>query len=247
MKRAGGRADFFSLAVALLLGCLPALGIADLGVPAGRWAEDDPYPAPTRSATATALPDAEGLLPPPVEGSPTLMPLSQAPAGDLLLALDGELRAGDAAALAARAAADRRPLLLLPWGPWDSEGAIALDPPRARSLLEGLLAGPDGVTRLQGIFHLPSPSGDGACAEVLLHRFPGSAALPAEAGSEPEVEEPGGPPPDSVGPEAAAWRFCRARGETDWTWEAWRSGPYHGLVRRLAARHPGAPYRVLRP
>lgn len=247
MKRAVGRGDGTRVVWALLLGCLPALGIANLGVPAGRSAEDDPYPAPTRSATATALPDAEGFLPPPVEGAATLTPVSQAPAGDLLLALDGELRARDAAALAARAAADRRPLLLLPWGPWDSEGAIALDPPRARSLLEGLLAGPDGVTRLQGIFHLPSPSGDGACAEVLLHRFAGSAALSLEAIETPDAEPVGGPPPDSLGPEAAAWRFCRAADETDWTWEAWRSGPYHGLVRRLAARHPRAAYQVLRP
>jgi len=247
MRRALGRGDGILVLWSLLLGCLPALAITEPGAIVGRGAEGEPYPAPTRPPTATPQPDAEGFLPPPVEGLSVFAPLGQAPAADLLLSLDGELRAGDAAALAMRAAADRRPLLLLPWGPWDSEGAVALDRPGARAVLEGLLVGRDGLTRLQGLFHQPSPSGDGACVEVLVHRFPGRASLPDEAGGEPIDGEPVGPPMDGPGPEAAAWRFCRAGAETAWTWETWRSGPYHGLVRRLAARHPGAMYLVLRP
>lgn len=271
MKGVSSRADGLLWRITVLAACLlfpPTWGLAagrgrqpDIGSgttglrPSGLPQGEGAYPAPRLDPTTTPTPDAEGYLPPPAGPPLALASLEQTPVADLLLDLRRRLAIRDVAGLAARSGGERRPLLFVPWGPWSSEGVDSLDPATARTLLAGLLDGSGASPRLQGFFHLPSPSGDGSCAEVLLHRFTGSVAWPpaptppmGQAEAVPtETGGIGGPPPAGLGPEAAAWRFCRALAEADWTWEAWRSGPYHGLVERVSAHHPGAPYWVLRP
>lgn len=206
------------------------------------------YPEPIPPPSPTPPADADGFLPPPIALSHVRSPLALAPGADLLLDIDRRLAARDAAGLAARAGSERRPLLLLPWRPWDSEGVAALDPRMAETLLAGLLSEPAGMPRLQGLFHLPSSSGDGGCVEVLLHRFGGSMAWPGSATAQPPAtEDVGGLGAAEPVQEAAVWRFCRGLQEPDWTWESWRSGPYHGLLDGVAERHPGALYWLLRP
>lgn len=252
-------------AAILLVATLVAVGAAALGA-AGPAASRRPptadgaggsglglrgshaYPEPILPPSPTPPADADGFLPPPIALPHIRAPLERAPGADLLLDLDRKLAARDAAGLAARAGSERRPLLLLPWRQWDTEGVAALDPRMAETLLAGLLSEPAGVPRMQGLFHLPSSSGDGGCVEVLLHRFGGSMAWPGSATAPPPAtEDVGGL--DASGPvqEAGSWRFCRGLQEPDWTWESWRSGPYHGLLDGVAERYPGVLYWLLRP
>lgn len=251
---AAANAMLLSLLAAPLLG--PSDPMVD-PVPARGTFRDSAYPPPPPPGPSpTPTPDADGLLPLPADLPQRRLPLAEAPAADLLQPLARALAAGDAASLAQRAGSARRPLLLFPWGPPEGEGVDALEGPAdLRAGLDALLVDPTGRPKIQGLFHLPSPVDDGACATVLLHGFPADAAWPAPT---PSALPPAGPPP-AAGPllpavprpllldaDAAAWRFCRGAADADWHWDSWQAGPYYGLLQRLAERHPGTSYLGLR-
>lgn len=238
-----------------LLGLVAAAGLALAGPAASRAplrGGDPAYPPPPPPLPSpTPQPDGDGLLPLPADLPQRQLPLAQAPAADLLQPLARALAAGDAATLAERAGSARRPLLLFPWGSPEAEGVDAIEGPAdLRASLDALLVDPSDRPKIQGLFHLPSPVDDGACAMVLLHGFPADAAWPAPT---PSALPPAGPPPPAGLPplrleaDAAAWRFCRGAADAGWTWETWQAGPYYALLTRLSEQHPDSVYWWLKP
>jgi len=183
-------------------------------------ATEDAYPPP-RPPSATEVPTPtlgeDGYYPAPPDRFTRVEALGESPYAAFLEQLQGELDAGDAAALVRRAGEER--LLIAAAGSIEgNSGTYNKD--ELEQLLRALFA-EDAEPRIQGYAELDA---DAYCLDVYVAPW-GSVKLPPTATPEPSVEPYGqGEPVLLAGPDFR-WRFCRGNSqEKPWEWDEWTFG-----------------------